>query len=512
MLPLQNFSDLKKILDHIHDMVFFIDLASNKIALANQKACDVLEYSPDEITQLELKDIHPYEMSAVLEFAEKVKAQNGAITNELNCRTKSGRFLPAEVSGKTLVLNGSEYLIAIVRRASEKNVDEKDLISKHEKLEQLVQLRTRELEDNNRRLQSEIAEREKAEEQARDFAFFPEENPNPVFKVSEEGEILYANLASSYILEKWETGVGKVLPEIFFKNISSAFEQQKPLEVEHQIADQFYAFVISKVKDKDYANVYAQKITEKKKVEKDLLRAKDEAEKANQAKSDFLAKMSHELRTPMNAVLGFTQILKVDPENNLTPVQQEQLDHILTAGNHLLELISEVLDLAKVESGNMTLNLEPVNVITLIEEMKDILQPIAEEYDIRLSIVLDSSLSMTACADKLRLRQILYNLVSNAIKYNRKGGSVTVACKPLNRESIQVDVIDTGLGISAEDQIKLFEPFVRLGKEHTDVDGTGIGLTVTKELIELMGGTIGMTSKPGEGSHFYVELPVAEKA
>jgi PAS domain S-box-containing protein len=265
MLPLQNFSDLKTILDHIHDLVLVIDLASNKIGLANQRACDVLEYSPDEIIQLELKDIHPYEMSTVIEFAEKVKTHKGAITNELNYRTKSGRFLPAEVSGKTLVLNGSEYLIAIVRRASEKNVDEKDLISKHEKLEQLVQLRTRELEENNRNLLSEIVEREKAEEQARDFAFFPEENPNPVFKVSEEGKILYANLASCYILEKWETGVGKVLPEIFFKNISRAFEQQKPLEVEHQIADQFYAFVINKVKDKDYANVYAQRITEKKK-------------------------------------------------------------------------------------------------------------------------------------------------------------------------------------------------------------------------------------------------------
>ena len=512
MLPLQSFSDLKIILDHIHDMVFFIDLASEKIVLANQRACDVLEYSADEITQLSLKDIHPYEMPAVIEFAEKVRTQRGAITNELNCRTKSGRFLPSEVSGKTLVFNGSDYLIATVRRTFGKKAVEKDLISKHEKLETLVKIRTRELEDNNRRLMSEIAEREKAEEQARNLAFFPEENPNPVFRISEEGKILYANLASNYIFEKWETGVGKVLPESFFRSISQAFEQQKPLEVEHQIANQFYAFVISKVKNKDYANVYAQRITEKKKAEKDLLLAKDEAEKASHAKSDFLAKMSHELRTPMNAVLGFSQILKMDPENSLTPVQQEQLDHILTAGNHLLELISEVLDLAKVESGNMPLNLEAVDVVTLIQEMKDILQPIADEHGIRLSIVLDSSINLIAWADQLRLRQVLFNLVSNAIKYNRKEGSVTVSCKPLNRESIQIDVIDTGIGISDEDQKKLFEVFDRLGKEHSGVAGTGIGLTLTKELIELMGGSIGVTSSPGEGSHFYVELPVAKKA
>ncbi len=391
------------------------------------------------------------------------------------------------------------------------NIGEEALISIHEDLEKQVRIRTRELEEYNHQLLKEIAVLEKLEKQNQNLTSFPNENPNPIFRISGEGKILYANLASKYILDKWETGVGRVLPEMFSKNISCVFELQKSLEVECRVSGQFYSFVINHVQDKDCVNVYAQNITEKKKAEEALLHAKDEAEKANHAKSDFLAKMSHELRTPMNAVLGFTQLLKIDTENNLTPLQQEQLDHILTAGNHLLELISEVLDLAKVESGNMTLNLEPVNVFTLIKEMKAILQPIAEEYEIHLSIVLDSSINMTAWADKLRLRQILYNLVSNAIKYNRKDGSVTVACKPLNRESIQVDVIDTGLGITAEDQTKLFEPFVRLGKEYSDVDGTGIGLTVTKELIELMGGTIGLSSKPGEGSHFYVELPLAKK-
>ena len=126
--------------------------------------------------------------------------------------------------------------------------------------------------------------------------------------------------------------------------------------------------------------------------------------------------------------------------------------------------------------------------------------------------MLNTSINLIAWADQLRLRQVLFNFVSNAIKYNRKVGSVTVSCKSLNRESIQVDVIDTGIGVSVEDQNKLFEPFDRLGKEHSGVAGTGIGLTLTKELIELMGGAIGMTSKPGEGSHFYVKLPVAEKA
>jgi signal transduction histidine kinase len=390
-------------------------------------------------------------------------------------------------------------------------IKEDDLKFIQKEFENQVQIRTCELEAHNQKLLQEIAEQKKREEQAQNMAVFPEENPNPVFRVSGEGKILYANSASNFILEKWETGVGQVIPEIFRRNLSAAFEFNQPIEVEERVSDQYFSFVISRVKGKEYANVYAKEITERKKAEEASLYAKDEAEKANKAKSDFLSKMSHELRTPLNAILGFSQLLEINFENNLTPLQKENIGHILKAGNHLLDLINEVLDLAKVESGNITLDLQPINIANLIEEMGSIFQPMANEYGIRLSILLDPSMNLTAHADKLRLKQILLNLVSNAIKYNHPGGSVSVSCKALNSKVLQVDFIDTGPGISIEDQSKLFEPFNRLGNEHSHVEGTGIGLTVTKELVELMGGSIGLTSRLGEGSHFHIKLPVAKK-
>jgi len=144
--------------------------------------------------------------------------------------------------------------------------------------------------------------------------------------------------------------------------------------------------------------------------------------------------------------------------------------------------------------------------------MQSLFQPMANDYSIRLLMALDPSLKLVALADQTRLRQVLLNLVSNAIKYNREDGSVTVACKPLNKEKLQIDVIDTGPGISIENQAKLFDPFNRLGKEYSDVEGTGIGLTVTKQLVELMGGSIGLVSQLGQGSHFYIELPIAEQS
>ncbi|HEY8101348.1 MAG TPA: ATP-binding protein [Burkholderiaceae bacterium] len=236
----------------------------------------------------------------------------------------------------------------------------------------------------------------------------------------------------------------------------------------------------------------------------ELAQAKANAEKANQAKSAFLSSMSHELRTPLNAILGFGQILASETLPS-TPVQKKEfIGHILKAGRHLLTLINEVLDLAKVESGAMVLSLEPVCITTILRECHTMIEPMAKQRNIRLAFPTESNLHVIA--DRTRLKQVLLNLLSNAIKYNREAGAVTISCDAINAEHIRISVQDTGDGLHQEQVNALFQPFNRLGQEAGTEEGTGIGLVVTKRLVELMGGTIGVNSTFGVGSMFWIDL------
>ena len=236
----------------------------------------------------------------------------------------------------------------------------------------------------------------------------------------------------------------------------------------------------------------------------ELLAAKEEAERANRSKSEFLSSMSHELRTPLNAILGFAQLLKSDPLDPLTPNQGESVDEILRGGRHLLALINEVLDLARIESGRLELSPETITIAALFDECLALVRPEAEARDIRLEVRTPATL--TVQADRLRLRQVLLNLLSNAIKYNRQGGTVLLDGQQESAQLVLV-VQDTGIGIAPEFMQRLFLPFERDKAMHRGIEGTGIGLALSRRIVDAMGGTIAAHSTLGVGSLFRIRLP-----
>lgn len=251
-----------------------------------------------------------------------------------------------------------------------------------------------------------------------------------------------------------------------------------------------------------------QDITEQVLREAALRQAKQEAEQANQAKSEFLSSMSHELRTPMNAILGFAQLLQLRRE--LTTEQQQDVTEILKAGRHLLELINEVLDLSRIEAGALSLSLEPVLCCEAIDESLALLQPMAEHHGILLREDPRELCFVWFQADRTRLKQVLVNLISNAIKYNRPHGSVTLRMGKGSPGFARIEVSDTGYGIDETLLPLLFQPFQRLDAATRGIDGTGIGLAICKRLVESMGGRIGVQSIPDVGSTFWLELPLIE--
>ena len=245
----------------------------------------------------------------------------------------------------------------------------------------------------------------------------------------------------------------------------------------------------------------------RKRVERELHEAMAAADKANRAKSDFLSSMSHELRTPLNAILGFAQLLETGAPAP-TPNQKRNIEQILKAGWYLLELINEILDLALIESGKLTLSKEPVSLAEVMVECRAMVEPQARNRGLGMTFP-RFDVPCFVNVDRTRVKQVLINLLFNAIKYNRPQGAVRVECEPGAAQSIRISVHDTGVGLAPEQLAQLFQPFNRLGQEAGSEEGTGIGLVVTKRLVELMGGTIGAESAVGQGSHFWIEFEVA---
>ncbi|MYN08186.1 hybrid sensor histidine kinase/response regulator [Pseudoduganella aquatica] len=240
-------------------------------------------------------------------------------------------------------------------------------------------------------------------------------------------------------------------------------------------------------------------------INEELQAARLQADRANEAKSAFLSNMSHELRTPLNAILGFSQILSSEQLPSTAAQKKQFAGNILQASRHLLRLINDILDLAKVESGALTLEPEQVPLAHVLQECRTLVDPLARLRGVEMRMAVPEQASVTA--DRVRLKQVLINLLSNAIKYNRDHGSVTVHCTEIDTERLRVSVQDTGAGLSEAQLAAMFQPFNRLGQEGGTQEGTGLGLVMTRHLVEKMGGELGVVSTPGLGSTFWLALP-----
>jgi PAS domain S-box-containing protein len=252
----------------------------------------------------------------------------------------------------------------------------------------------------------------------------------------------------------------------------------------------------------------SEDVTERKRAADEILQARHDAERANLAKTEFLSRMSHELRTPLNAILGFSQLLDDD---GLDAEQRQSVGYITQAGRHLLGLINEVLDISRIESGQLSISPEPVSVEELVDEVLALIRPLATGREIRVDAQ-GADVVGSVVADRQRLKQVLLNLLSNAVKYNREAGSISIRCASADGDRVRISVVDTGYGIAPAHLERLFRPFDRIGAENGGVEGTGIGLALTRGLIDAMGGDIGVESELDVGSTFWFELPRAEAA
>ncbi len=301
--------------------------------------------------------------------------------------------------------------------------------------------------------------------------------------------------------ERAEAGIKRVLKETKLTNyeLTARARDGKETVVSYN-ATTFYD------RDRTLQGVFAaaRDITERKILDRALQGAKLAAEKANLAKSDFLSNMSHELRSPLNAILGFAQLMESGTPPP-TPAQGQSIDQILQAGWYLLELINEILDLALIESGKLSLSPEPISLAEVLSDCRGMIEPLALKSGIGLTFPRFEDTPFIK-ADRTRVKQVLINLLSNAIKYNRAGGTVEVICAMNATERTRISVRDTGNGLPPEKLAQLFQPFNRLGQESGSEEGTGIGLVVSKRLVELMGGDIGAESTVGVGSVFWIEL------
>jgi len=406
---------------------------------------------------------------------------------------------------------------------------EKELQRINEELERRVANRTRALEDEIVERRQIEAELRNSEERFRDIAeaasdWFWEMGPDLRFSYMSDKAIMVSGFLKTEIIGKTREELIGLTPEECqqpkWRAHIGAMERREPFRAfEYTLKNSQGDKRVFRISGKPIFNSITgeflgyrgsgRDVTEDYLRAQELQIAKEEAENASQAKTEFLSSMSHELRTPLNGILGFAQLLLMPKGNQLQDSQKEFINQILKAGNHLLNLINEILDLAKIEARKVEISLEPVNPYNVMEDVIDLLGGLAQDRGIQLINEITEDNTTMIYADFTRLKQVLVNLGGNAIKYNKERGSVRFTCAyDPDLDMVRFNVIDTGPGIDLKQKDELFVPFNRLNAEFSEVEGTGIGLAITDKLVGLMGGKLGVDSTLGEGSCFWFCLPV----
>ncbi len=384
------------------------------------------------------------------------------------------------------------------------------------------------IEERTRALTEEVAERRKAEEQLIIFRRFADHSAQSMGIADLEGNVINGNpfICQFFGFGALEDLTGHPLRELHDAHFAELFSSE--ILPTLAASGRWSGEVVSRksngelfpsidtyfiIRDDDgepfcmgftVADLTAQKASEER-----LHAAIDEADRANQAKTEFLSSMSHELRTPMNAILGFAQLLDLDRDTKLDADQRNYLRQILGGGQHLLTLINDILDLAKIEAGAIALDRAPVAVRRLIDDSLDLLMPLATKNGLTVTDETRQSDLPPMLGDAMRLKQVVINLLSNAIKFTPSGGSVTLSATTTADGKIRLSVADTGPGLDEAQQALLFRSFTRIGAHSEQAEGTGIGLAICRQLVEHMAGRIGVDSVPGKGSTFWIEIPLA---
>jgi protein-histidine pros-kinase len=401
---------------------------------------------------------------------------------------------------------------------------EEEIRNLNAELENKIEERTVELGKTNNNLLKEIDERKQVEDR---FKFVVESAPNAIVLADSSGVITLVNKQTeNYFGYNREEIIGKKIEllvpnaiKMGHSNLRSVFISDPTARKMGENRDLFglkkdgtkipVEVGLNPISINNKIMILASiiDITERKKAIEEIKNAKTEAERANHEKSEFLSRMSHELRTPLNSILGFAQLMNM---GKLSPTHKKGVDHILNSGKNLLNLINEVLNLSRIEAGELLLSIEPVSLKSIILETFDVVYPLAQESNIILKWDNSEEEQIFVEADQQKLKQVMLNLINNAIKYNNKGGLVTVKAVAIQNEKVRISITDTGIGIAKKEMHKLFTAFQRIGPQFSDIEGTGLGLAVSKKLVEAMDGTIGIDDEVNKGSSFWIELPQAE--